>query len=87
METLNIPSLLIGVLVMLAVYLTLSRVIDISNISVKKSLALFSAVLGILTTFWLESNPSIMHDYTERIVLAGLGILLALLAFARKSLK
>ena len=87
METLSIPSLLIGVLVMLAVYLTLSRVIDISNISVKKSLALFSAAIGFLTTFWLEGNPSIMRDYTERIVIAGLGVLLALLAFARKSLK
>lgn len=87
METLSIPSLLIGVLVMLAIYLTLSRVIDIGNISVKKSLALFSAGIGILTTFWLEANPSLMRDYTEKIVIAGLGILLAFLAFARNSLK
>jgi hypothetical protein len=87
METLSIQSLLIGVLVMLAVYLSLSRVIDIGRVSVKRSLALFSAAVGLLTSIWLESYPTLLRDYTGKVVLAGLGVVLALLVFARKSLK
>jgi hypothetical protein len=84
---LNISSLLIGILVMLSAYLALSRVVDVSNTSVKKSLAVFTAALGLLSTLWLQDNPAVLRQYSEKIVIAGLGIVLALLAFARKSLK
>lgn len=86
MDSIFIYSLLIGIMVMLALYLSLSRVMDIANTSVKRSLAIFSAAIGLLSTLWLESHPSVMREYSEKIVYAGLAVVLALLVFARKSL-
>ena len=83
----EVSSLLIGILVMLAAYLSISRIVDVNKVSVKKSLAIFSATLGLLSTLWLQNNPAILKEYSEKIVIAGLGIILALLALARKSLK
>ncbi len=87
MESMSLPSLLIGILVMLAIYLSLSRAFDTTNISVKRSLALFSAVVGLLTTLWLGSHPEVLREYSGKIVLSGLAVVLALLAFAGRSLR
>jgi len=83
METM-LFSLLIGIMVMLAIYLSLTRVMNISNLSIRRALALFSAAVGILVTFWLKSNPDILGSYTREIVFAGLGVVLALIFLARK---
>lgn len=72
---------------MLAVYLALSRMTDVSKPSVRKALAVFSAAVGLLSTFWLRSHPDVLEDYMGKIVLAGLAVVIALLAFAKKSLK
>jgi hypothetical protein len=82
----TLSSLLIGIMVMLAIYLALSRVMDIANPSVKKALALFSAAVGLLATFWLRSHPNLLGHYTQEIVLAGLAIVIALLFLAHKLL-
>lgn len=87
MNTEIIYSLLIGVTVMLAIYLVLSRAVDVSLLSIKRSLAIFSAAVGLLSMFWLQNNLAILHEYLEKIAIAGLGVVLALLAYARKSLK
>ena len=82
----DVSSLLIGIMVMLAIYLALSRVMDYSHSTIKKASAIFSGVAGLLSTFWLRENPDILGDYTQQIVLAGLAVVIALLAFLRKSL-
>jgi hypothetical protein len=78
-------ALLVGVLVMLALYLSLSRAFDLTNSSVKKSLALFCVAAGLLTIFWLNENPAVLEKYVSEIVGAGIAVLLALLVFAKKS--
>jgi hypothetical protein len=80
-------ALLVGILVMLALYLSLSRVFDLTDFTVRKSLALFCAAIGLLTTFWLNDNPVVMGKYISEIVGAGIAVVLALLIFARKSIE
>lgn len=83
----NAPSLIIGILVMLALYLSLSQVFDLNDFSVKKSMILFCAAVGLLTTFWLNDNPAVLERYVSEIVGAGIAVVLALLIFARKSIE
>lgn len=84
METIGTFSLLVGILVMLSTYLVLSKTVEVEIPSIKKSLVLFSATLGLLSTFWLRNNPEILGVYSEKIVIGGIGITLALLASARR---
>lgn len=86
MDTDFLYALLIGIIIMLAIYLALSRVVTITNVPVKRALALFAAAIGLLSVFWLDSHPDILREYAGKIVLAGLAVVLALLAFARRSL-
>lgn len=83
----SLSSLLVGIMVMLAIYLSMSCLTDVTNVSIKKSLALFSAATGLLSTFWLRSHPDLLEEYIGKIVLAGLAVIIALLAYALKSLK
>ena len=53
----------------------------------KRPLAIFSAALGLLTTLYLQENPKVLGDYSEKIVLAGLGVLLAIFAYLRHKLR
>lgn len=76
-------SLLIGILVMLAVYIVFTWDTNIN----KRPLAIFSAALGLLTTLYLQENSKMLGDYSEKIVLAGLGVLLAIFAYLRRKLK
>jgi hypothetical protein len=78
MEISYLSSLLIGIMVMLSIFLSLSRAFDIRNKAIKKALALFSAAAGILTTFWLQDHPDVLRDYSEKIVLAGLAVVITL---------
>lgn len=80
----DISSLLIGILVMLSVYIVFSRSFNLHHASIRKSIALFSAVLGLLTTLWLREHPSILDQYTNEIVVAALAILLAVLGYLRQ---
>jgi hypothetical protein len=86
MDAVYLSALMVGVLVMLALYLSLARVIDVVDRSVKKSLALFCAVSGILTTFWLNRHPDVLEKYVAKIVGAGIAVVLMLLVFAKKSI-
>jgi hypothetical protein len=81
----NAPSLIVGILVMLALYLSLSRIFNLNDFSVKKSLTLFCAAVGLLTTLWLNDNPAVLEKYVSEIVGAGIAVVLALLVFAKKS--
>ena len=80
----EVAALIIGVMVMLAVFLSLSRFFDINNSSVKKSLALFSAATGLLSTLWLRVNPTVLRDYWAQIAVAGILVVLVLLRLGRK---
>ncbi len=87
MDAIYISALAVGILVMLALYLSLSRIFDQTDRSVKKSLALFGAGVGILTTLWLNQHPDILEKYVSEIVGAGIAVVLTLLIFARKSIE
>ncbi|MBT3313182.1 MAG: hypothetical protein HN390_01075 [Anaerolineae bacterium] len=84
MDSVFIKSLIVGALVMLALYLSLSKVFDINNYSVRKALGLFAGAAGLLTTFWFLENPALLEKYVAEIVIGGIGIVLALLSLAKK---
>lgn len=87
MPSTYVSALIVGVLVMLALYLTLMRTFESGGYSARKSLALFCAGAGILTTLWLNQHPDILEKYVSEIVGAGIAVVLALLIFARKSIE
>lgn len=75
-------SLLIGILVMLAVFIVFTWDTNIN----KRPLAIFSAALGLLITLYLQEDSKMLGEYSEKIVLAGLAVLLAIFAYLRKKL-
>jgi len=85
MSPVLIQSLLIGILVMTAVYIGLQRAWGQNASTLKRATAVFSAACGMLTTFWLMENHTILAEYATRIVVGGIAVVLALLAIARKS--
>jgi hypothetical protein len=80
-----IQPLLVGILVMLAVYIGLQRALA-GSVGTKRAAALFAAAAGLLTTLWLRENPDVLARYSAEIVIAGIAVVLALLALARKAL-
>ena len=87
MDTPYISALAVGILVMLALYLSLSRTFDLADRLVKKSLALFCAAVGLLTTLLLRQHPDALEDYMVKIVAAGIAVVLALLALAKRTIE
>ncbi len=87
MDSTYVSALAVGVLVMLALYISLSQIFDTDDRSVKKSLALFCAAAGLLTTLWLRQHPDALEDYTVKIVAAGIAVVLALLALAKRTIE
>ncbi len=87
MNTEFVQSLIIGILVTLALYLTLSKSFDINISYRRKTLGLFSGAVGLLTTLWLFENRNMLEEYVAKIVIAGIAVVLALLAIAKKSIK
>ena len=79
--------LLIGVMVTAALYIGLRLGLSHKFVSIKRAVAVFAAIAGLLTTFFLIENPDLLADYSARIVLAGLGVVLALIALARRSIR
>jgi len=82
----NYQALIIGILVTLAIYLSLLNTFDVKNISVRKTIGLFSGLVGLLTYIWLQDHPDLLEKYVAEIVLAGIGVLLAMLALAKNRL-
>ena len=80
----DVSSLLIGLLVLAAIYLGLSRVFDVTKPSVRKALGVFSGVAGLLSTLWLRDHPDQLGKYTQEIVVASLAVIIVLLARVRK---
>lgn len=78
---------MIGILVMTAVYIGLRRAFRVDLPSVRRGVIVFAAAAGLLTTFWLRENRGALGDYSAQIVMAGIAIVLALLALARGALK
>lgn len=85
MEPIIVYALLIGITIMLSLYVILARLLDSGDRSVKKALAIFCGAIGLLSALWLQENQSILREYSGKIVLAGLGVVLALLAYARNN--
>ncbi|MBT6063050.1 MAG: hypothetical protein HOG55_17880 [Anaerolineae bacterium] len=84
MDTYFIKALILGVLVMLALYLSLSKTFDIDHFSTRRTLDLFSGGVGLLTTFSLIENPAVLNKYVNETVIGGLGVVLAIITLARK---
>jgi hypothetical protein len=87
MDTFFFKSVVVGILVTLALYLTLSKTFDLDNYYIRRTLGLFSGGVGLLTAFWLFENPNMLEKYTNEIVISGIGVVLALLVLARKAAK
>ncbi len=82
-----IQSLIIGVLVMVAIYIGLMQAFNQNRTFFKRSVVMFSASCGILVTLWLHENPTALKEYTTQIVTAGIAVLLAFLTLAKKRLQ
>jgi hypothetical protein len=76
-------SILIGLMVTTAVYISMRRVFVTGFASIKRAVGVFAGICGILTTFWLMENPEALQSYWTRIATGGLAVVLALLALAR----
>ena len=87
MDTTFFKSLVVGILITLALYLALSKAFDINSAYIRKSLGLFAGWVGLLSTFWFLENPNFLEKYVAEIAVAGIGVVLALFALAKKSLK
>lgn len=87
MNNVNLYALLIGIMVMLAIYMALMIGIGKGYGGIQRTLLIFSAMFGLLTTLYLQENPILLDEYSEKIVISGLGILLSLLVFLRLKLK
>ena len=83
---LSLP-LLLGILVMTAVFIGLRQVFASDAQPVRRAVIVFAAACGLLATVWLLDNPDALADYTARVVAAGIAVVLALLAIARRALK
>ncbi len=79
--------LLIGVMVTAAIYTGLRLGLSDNFSSIRRAVAIFAAAAGLLTTFWLLGNPAFLAEYSARIVLAGLAVVLSLLALAKQVIK
>ena len=64
---------------------SISRAFNTHEASIKKALALFGGVLGLLTTLWLSKHADILKSYTTHVT-AGVAVVLALLALGKKML-
>lgn len=80
----NYQALIVGILATLAIYLSLSQTLHLKNVSVRKIVGLFSGAIGLLTYVWLQDHPDMLKKFVAEIVLAGIGVVLALLALAKK---
>ena len=87
MNNVNLYALMIGIMVMLAIYMALMIGIGKGYGGIQRTLLIFSAMFGLLTTLYLQENPILLDEYSEKIVISGLGILLSLLVFLRLKLK
>jgi hypothetical protein len=86
-DTVNLALALgLGVLVLAAVYLTLGRVFSFKDPNVRKAAGLFAGSAGLVTTLFLYDNPDVLYDKSEYIVLALIGLVVALIATLRRSL-
>lgn len=81
-----IQPLLLGILVMTAVLIGLRQIQASAAPQIKRSVVVFAAACGLLTTLWLRDHPTVLADYSAQIVIAGLAVVLALLAIARRAL-
>jgi hypothetical protein len=71
-------------LVLAAVYIGLRPAFGREDVTVKKAIGVFAGGAGFLTTWFLYQNPALLHKYTGEIVVALIGVVLALIAFTRK---
>ena len=68
-------SLRIGLLVMCAVYIGLRRGFGSRDPTIRRAVAAFSAVAGIMVTLFLREHPDLLEQQGTTIVLAlGLGV-------------
>lgn len=87
MDSNLVQPLLIGILVLAAVYIGLRQVFTSASSSIKRSAIVFAAACGLLTTFWLMENPQALANYSAQIVAAGVAVVLALLVLARRAMR
>ena len=79
-------ALSIGVLAMCAVYIGLRKVLGGGERTVQRATAVFAAVSGILVTLFLRDRPALLEEQGTRIVVALVGVVIALIALARRGL-
>jgi Mn2+/Fe2+ NRAMP family transporter len=80
MTTSSLVPVTIGASVTVALYIVIQGTINRDSRLPSRVIGLFAGLIGILVTLWLQDDPSSLSTYTQKIAVAGLAILLALLA-------
>jgi drug/metabolite transporter (DMT)-like permease len=83
----SLVSLGIGLLVMCAVYVGLRRAFGSKDPTVRRAVAIFSAVAGIVVTLFLREHPDLLEQQGTKIVLALIGVVLAFIATSRRNVE
>jgi ABC-type sulfate transport system permease component len=83
----SLVSLGIGLLVMCAVYVGLRRAFGGKDSTVRRAIAVFSAVAGIVVTLFLREHPDLLEQQGTKIVLALIGVVLAFIAASRRNVE
>ena len=78
-----LPSLIIGVLCLLAIFLILDQAGMTRTHGGRRASGLFAGAAGLLVTLYLQEHPDLLAQTNERTVIAILGILAAFLAALR----
>ena len=77
-------SIGIGVLVMCAAYFGLRLTLGTESRTLGRTMAVFSAVAGIVVTLVLRQDAGLLRQQGTRIALALIGVLVAVIAVVRR---
>jgi drug/metabolite transporter (DMT)-like permease len=80
-------ALSIGLLVTCAVYIGLQKAFGVENLALRRAIAIFAAVAGIMVTLFVREHPDLLRQQSAKIVLALIGVALALIAFIKRKLE
>ncbi len=86
MTTDLLPALAIGLLAFGAVYLALDVVFSSGDYSVRKTKAIFAAAGGMLVTWSLWKDPTLLEETSARLVGLLIGVVITLLLALRAAL-
>lgn len=79
-----VVSVVIGAAVTVAVYIVLQATVNHDRRLPSRVTGLFSGLIGFIVAIRLKDDPQVLTEFTGEIAVAGLAVLVALLAALRR---